>query len=393
MKKCLSLLGIAVLALLLAVPAFAAAKPIEVYINGSKVSFNAGSPYLQNNTVMVPFRAVFLKLGLEVLSDAKTGTVTGTSSDLVIKLKIGSNRASINGIVQKLNAVPVTVGNVTYIPLRFISDATKGTFSWNPVTRSVQITTLPSKEQDTASITALFRSMVAYYNEENAAGIKSLMNPNSAFSEYASTLQSTFDSFGFKSILDDLNILSIRANEAIVSSTETSLHISGPYIPDQQEQYLYTLSRLNGTWKISDIQLMQSAVLLSTAEALKPAVMPQSELTSINGVLSTYYKALNGEDIDGVTALMTSYGEESDTQVSLSFQQLFSQYNIKYIPGVSNVYYYNGSEAAVYAEQKTQESDANDVYEQGIIYILSKTSSGEWTIDRTYNVFDELSHS
>lgn len=100
MKKLLSLLSISLLALILAVPAFAASKPIDVYINGSKVSFTAGTPYLANNSVLVPFRVIFEKLGLQVLWDAKTGTVTGKSSNLAISLKIGSNRATVNGTVK-----------------------------------------------------------------------------------------------------------------------------------------------------------------------------------------------------------------------------------------------------------------------------------------------------
>ena len=88
MKKILSMLTLMTLALLLAVPVFAASKPIDVFINGSKVSFKAGTPYLENNSVLVPFRAIFENLGLEVLWDAKTGTVTGTGSNLKIQLKL-----------------------------------------------------------------------------------------------------------------------------------------------------------------------------------------------------------------------------------------------------------------------------------------------------------------
>ncbi|MFD1904243.1 hypothetical protein ACFTAO_38975 [Paenibacillus rhizoplanae] len=61
MKKLVSLLGISLLALVLAVPAFAADKPIKVYINGSNLAFTAGTPYLKDNTVLVPFRVVFLR--------------------------------------------------------------------------------------------------------------------------------------------------------------------------------------------------------------------------------------------------------------------------------------------------------------------------------------------
>lgn len=124
MKKLVSLLGISLLALVLAVPAFAADKPIKVYINGSNLAFTAGTPYLKNNTVLVPFRVVFEKLGLQVLWDSKTGTVTGTGTGLDISLKVGSKRASVNGTVKQLTVAPVSSAGTTYIPLRFIAEAT-----------------------------------------------------------------------------------------------------------------------------------------------------------------------------------------------------------------------------------------------------------------------------
>lgn len=393
MKKILSLLGVASLALVLAVPAFAAAKPLGVFINGNKVSFNAGTPFMQNSTVLVPFRAVFEKLGLEVLWDARTGTVTGTGPDLVIKLRIGSNRGSVNGIVKKMSAAPVNIGSTTYIPLRFIGESTGGTVLWNPAAQSVEITSAPSKAQDEAEITALFSTMTTYFNEENAAGIHSLIAPESSFSGYASTLESTFQTYNFKSILDKLDILSTGADEAIAATIETSLRLSGPYIPDQQDQYIYTLVRTGGSWKISEVQLQQSSILLSSEQALKPAEIPQTELAAINKTLSSYYKSLNDEDLSGIMGIMTSYGADSDAQASLSFKQLFSRYNISYTPGISNIYYYSGSEAAVYAEQKTKESGEADTYEQGIILVLSKASDGSWKINQTYSVFDSLSQS
>lgn len=391
MKKLLSLVGVVSLALILAVPAFSAPKPIEVYINGNKVTFNAGAPYLQNNSVLVPFRAVFESLGLEVLWDAKSGTITGTGSDLNLKLKVGSNRASINGIVKKLAAAPVVLADTTYLPLRFIGEATGGTVLWDPTSKSVRISTPPTKAQDEVDITALLNTMTDYFNEENVAGVESIAEPGSTFSDYVTTLESIFDSYNLKSTLNSINIISLEAHEAVVYTSETSLRISGPYLPDQQDQYIYTLVRNNNKWLISDVQLEDSFILLTYDQALKPAETSQSDTSAINSTLSNYYKFLNEENVNGVMSVMTSNGKESDTRDILSLQRLFSTYNLSYTQGVSNIFYYNGSEAAMYAEQKTKEKNESDIYEQGIIYVFSKSSNGTWTISQTYTVFDALS--
>ncbi|MCL6603861.1 MAG: copper amine oxidase N-terminal domain-containing protein [Paenibacillus sp.] len=393
MKRVLSVIAVAMLALILSVPVFAAQKPIDVFINGTKVSFNTGAPYLEKDSVLVPFRAVFEKLGLQVLWDAKTGTVTGTGSGLKIQLKIGSNRASVNGIVKKLSTAPLTSAGTTYIPLRFIGEATGGKVLWEPAARSVRITTTPSKAADEAEITGLFNNMIKYMNEENALGMNSIIDPESYFSEYVSSLGSTFATFDIKNILNNLNIMSIEGNEAVVTTSETSLRISGPYFPDEEYKYIYTLIRKDNSWKISDVKEQESTILLSYTQALKPADALQQDKTSINNTLSSYYKALNDENLNEVLATMASVGEEEDAQLSSDFEQYFSNNNVRYTPGISNIFYMNGNEAAVYTEHKMKETKEVDTYEQGIIFVFSKSSDGTWKISQSYTVFDALSHS
>lgn len=393
MKRMLSVIAVVMLALILSVPVFAAQKPIDVFINGTKVSFNSGAPYLEKDSVLVPFRAVFEKLGLQVLWNAKTGMVTGTGPGLKIQLKIGSNRATVNGIVKKLSAAPLTSGGTTYIPLRFIGEATGGTVLWEPAARSVRITTAPSKAADEAEITVMFNNMIKYMNEENALGMNSIIDPESYFSEYVSSLESTFATFDIKNILNNLNIISIEGNEAIVTTSESSLRISGPYIPDEEYKYIYTLIRKDNSWKISEVQEQETTILLSYTQALKPADAPQQDTTSINNTLSSYYKALNDENLNEVLATMASVGEEEDAQLSSDFEQYFSNNNVRYTPGISNIFYMNGNEAAVYTEHKMKEAKETDTYEQGIIFVFSKSSDGTWKISQSYTVFDALSHS
>lgn len=391
LKKLLSLLSISLLALVLAVPAFAAAKPIDVYINGSKVTFTAGSPFLQNNSVLVPFRVVFEKLGLQVLWDAKTQTVTGKSADLVISLKVGSNRATVNGTVKKLTLAPVSQSGTTYIPLRFIAEATGGTAVWNPANRSVQIDTAASKTADEAAITALINLSNQYYNEEKAISFYSLMDSESSYTESVSDLNTTFEQYDLKNTIDNLEILSLKANEATVYTIEHSVRTGGYYMPDQQIEYLYTLVRKNGVWKISDFKSQNSTVLLTRDQALIAADVPQADSTAIKDNINKYYQYLNEENTEGVISTMTSYGEEYNASVKADLNEFFTSYNITYTPGISNIYYYGAGEAAIYVESKDKEASEAETYEQGNIFILSKADNGSWTINDTYNVSYELS--
>lgn len=390
MKKILSLFTISLLALILAVPAFGATKPIDVYINGTKVAFPAGTPYLQNNSVLVPFRVVFEKLGLQVLWDAKTKTVTGTSSNLAITLKIGSNRANVNGTVQKMITAPVSLAGTTYIPLRFIAEATGGTAVWNSTNKSVQITTPTSQANDQTAITALIRLSNQYYNEENAISFYSLMDSEHSYTEAIANLHSSFEVYDSKSTIDSLEILDINANEAIVHTVESLRWIGGAYSPDTEDEYLYNLIRKNGSWKISTVESQSSSILLTREQALKPATnLPQHEAEAIKNNINKYYQFMNEKNVAGVLANMTSFGEEYDSLLKVDLEDFFASYDMTYTTGISNVFYYSANEAALYVEDKEKEASEEETYEQGLIYVFSKSDNGVWTIDTTYTIYSK----
>ncbi|MEK3901089.1 MULTISPECIES: stalk domain-containing protein [unclassified Paenibacillus] len=386
MKKLVSLLGISLLALVLAVPAFAADQPIKVYINGSNLAFTAGTPYLKNNTVLVPFRVVFEKLGLQVLWDSKTGTVTGTGTGLTISLKVGSKRASVNGTVKQLTAAPVSNAGTTYIPLRFIAEATGGTATWDAASRSVKITVSPSSASSEQEIKAIIQLANQYYNEEKASSFYSLVDAGSDQTEAISDMNSQFELYDIKDTIESLKVLSLTGNEATVHSVEKAVRTGGYYTPDEQYEYLYTLVRQNGAWRISAMDLQESSVLLTREQGMKPAVLPQGDQTGIKDTLSKYYQGMNARNADAVLAVMTSYNKEDDDSYKEELRDYFKNYDLSYAVSSSNVFYYTDYEAAVYAEVVITDGESKETYTQSLILLLSKTESGAWTIDTTYHI-------
>ncbi|WP_138755028.1 copper amine oxidase N-terminal domain-containing protein [Paenibacillus sinopodophylli] len=83
-------------------------------------------PYLHAGTTMVPFRPLFTRLGLEVTWNAKSKQITASNGERKIVLTIGSRKATINGVEQVMPLAPVVQGGVTYVPLRFVGDASGG---------------------------------------------------------------------------------------------------------------------------------------------------------------------------------------------------------------------------------------------------------------------------
>ncbi|ETT78946.1 copper amine oxidase domain-containing protein [Paenibacillus sp. FSL R7-277] len=392
MKKLVSLLGISLLALVLAVPAFAADKPIKVYINGSNLAFTAGTPYLKNNTVLVPFRVVFEKLGLQVLWDSKTGTVTGTGTGLDISLKVGSKRASVNGTVKQLTVAPVSNAGTTYIPLRFIAEATGGTAVWDAASRSVKITVSPSSASSEQEIKAIIQLANQYYNEEKASSFYSIVDAGADKPEAVSNMNSQFELYDIKNTIESLKVLSVTGNEATVYTVEKAVRTGGYYTPDEQYEYLYTLIRQDGAWKISEMELQESSVLLTREQGMKPAVLPQGDQTGIKDTLSKYYQGMNARNADAVLAVMTSYDKEEDDSYKEELRDYFKTYDLSYAVSSSNVFYYTDYEAAVYTEVVITDGESKETYTQSLILLLSKPESGAWTIDTTYHIgFDAQS--
>ncbi|BCG60848.1 copper amine oxidase N-terminal domain-containing protein [Paenibacillus sp. URB8-2] len=389
MNKWFTMLGALLLSLALAVPAFAAQAPITVYVDGVRLSFSAGSPYLQNGSVMVPFRAVFEKLGLKVGWDPVARSVTGTSTNLNLRLTIGSNRASVNSTVRKLPAAPVQTGGTAYVPLRFIGEATGGKVVWNPASRSVQITTPVSKNRDEEDIASLMNTLTSYFNSENAAGIASLAQTGSDFAQSVTGLERMFQAYDLKSEVKSMDILGLKDNEATVATVETSTRTGGTYIPDSQDEYIYTLVR-SGSWKISDVQNQKSTVLFTREQGMQRAEMPQGTDNAIQDTLKRHYESLNDKNVTVMLSTMTSYGEDYDNTQKSSLEEFFKMYDLAYTLSASNVFYFNGAEAAVYVEQQVTDKNESVSYNQALILLLDKSADGAWTISDSYTVSNSV---
>ncbi|MFM9330166.1 stalk domain-containing protein [Paenibacillus mesotrionivorans] len=113
---------------------------IEVLVDGEGVSFEQ-APLLEDGTTLVPFRAIFETLGLIVGWDADTQTVTGTKDRFSISMQIGSNNALLNGKAAELSLAPRIINGSTFVPLRFIGEATGRNVEWLAHIRTIHIDT------------------------------------------------------------------------------------------------------------------------------------------------------------------------------------------------------------------------------------------------------------
>lgn len=129
-----------------------------LHIDGKAIT-GQPSVIVENNTTLVPMKAVLTKLGYTMTVDSKTKAITAknTSGSSII-VKTGSKKATINGSEIVLPALVKTVNGTTYIPLSAIRSLTGKTvgldsaqgFAWigdKPASSSINIPWSISQEE------------------------------------------------------------------------------------------------------------------------------------------------------------------------------------------------------------------------------------------------------
>jgi hypothetical protein len=114
----------------------AANAQVDITINGNGVDVNP-SPIVQDGRVFVPLRGVFERLGASVVYN--NGQINATRHDRDVSLDIGQTQATVDGQSETIDVAPFIVGESTFVPLRFISQALGASVNWNEGDRTVEI--------------------------------------------------------------------------------------------------------------------------------------------------------------------------------------------------------------------------------------------------------------
>ncbi|ADC49244.1 D-alanyl-D-alanine carboxypeptidase [Alkalihalophilus pseudofirmus OF4] len=99
-------------------------------VNGEIIGFDLTPPVLSSGRMLVPIRAIFDFLELDVHWDASTQTVTGSNRDTVIELRVNQTTAKVNGTTHTLDVPATVVNGRTLVPIRFVAESTGSTIDW-----------------------------------------------------------------------------------------------------------------------------------------------------------------------------------------------------------------------------------------------------------------------
>ncbi|MDO3413015.1 copper amine oxidase N-terminal domain-containing protein [Saccharibacillus sp. CPCC 101409] len=111
---------------------------IGIIYNDKPLQLGA-APYSKNGTTLVPMRPLFESLGIKITWNEAAQTIRGTKGSLDFTLKVGSKQATVNGKSVQLSEAAVTRGGYTFVPLRFIGEASGALVLWNPYLQEVSI--------------------------------------------------------------------------------------------------------------------------------------------------------------------------------------------------------------------------------------------------------------
>ena len=136
MKKIITLL-MALVMIFAATGAFAA--DIKVVVNGEEIQFDR-APYIEGNSVMLPFRFVAEKLGAVVAWDGETQTVFSNLDKSISTMQIGNSNLFVNGEAITLEKAPVLTTDRTLVTIQAIEKALSVTAEWDEAAETVTIT-------------------------------------------------------------------------------------------------------------------------------------------------------------------------------------------------------------------------------------------------------------
>lgn len=116
-------------------------RPIEMRVDGQPLVSDVPPVSSAKDGIFVPLRPVSDALGAETKYERKSGTVVVTRGDQVLRLRIGSMRAKLNGMPMTLTHAPFRVRGRVMLSLRAVERAFGVRAKFDKMTARVELDT------------------------------------------------------------------------------------------------------------------------------------------------------------------------------------------------------------------------------------------------------------
>ncbi|MDP5272717.1 stalk domain-containing protein [Chengkuizengella axinellae] len=406
MKKISFLLCLVMLSTLFSAVAFGAEETkIEVWIDEEKVEFEE-EPFSDNGTTLVPFRVLFSELGLNVKWDQATKTVTGINDTITVELTLESNEAIINGETIELLVAPQLVNNHTFVPLRFVGEATGASVQWDGATKTISITSPEPEVNDEELILELFDRYVAATNDRDLDGFLEVFNEQYEMHrdiDLEEISSHFFEEYDIETTMEELEIIEIDNDEAIVFAIEVYERVNGDFYIDNKQEIIYTLHKnKDGLWQISEDEiLVYEKINLDKLKEINAEISSKDE-KKILDTLEKYFRALE----DGDAALLASTFHEDSIvleedgvfEESMEFLFEIAEFEDIDLEHASVVSISDEEYAKLYVIRDIEISyydyENDDTISESVeglheIFHFKKSKNGNWKLMELESLFDE----
>lgn len=112
---------------------------IKIYVNGKKIDPDV-KPVIIDDRTLVPVRAIFEAIGVNVTWDSETKTVLSSKDDTIVTMQIGSKNIFVNENVKEIDVPAQIINDRTFVPVRAVSESYGLAVSWDMDTKTVTIT-------------------------------------------------------------------------------------------------------------------------------------------------------------------------------------------------------------------------------------------------------------
>ncbi len=159
----------------------------KVYLDDFEISFSNPPLYFQNK-IMVPARAVFEKLGIQIYWIDKTQQLLAYRDNIFLKIQIGNDIAYVNGKATSMGITPLIRSGEIFIPASFIAKVFDLNYNLDPKMHNINLD---------------FRENLYEYEQFNNMHYKKITTLNWGISffipEYWEKLDDTYATYGYTS--------------------------------------------------------------------------------------------------------------------------------------------------------------------------------------------------
>ena len=111
---------------------------IDIKVNG-KFIYSDVAPVIINDRTLIPMRAIFEKLGVDVTWDEASATATAVKDGHTVKITENSNTAYIDGNATELDVPAMILDGRFVVPVRFVSESFGAEVGWQEYGKIVSI--------------------------------------------------------------------------------------------------------------------------------------------------------------------------------------------------------------------------------------------------------------